>query len=326
MRVAAARPATRPGAAARRAPGATSSPPRTGPPQRVRRRCPPGASVPRGACRGRGRSAAGTTVTRTRWRRRCSPATELGRPADRHGAPGRRSRGFDMGDLRLLETVGAELATALDRGRLLHRPRAVRDDRRADRPAQPHRDDAAARRPCSTSTGRSWSPPSPSTPFREVNDTLGREVGDELLREVARRLPLGLPRRPRRAASAARRFAVAVPARQVAGRRGALRSRPCGPESKGAPSSAPSARTSGCRSAWSTRPSTAATAATLLRRAETAMYSARHVGGGPVLWEPAYEVQGNRRLAVVMALREALAERRDRRRLPAEGRRATARV
>jgi len=36
------------------------------------------------------------------------------------------------------------------------------------------------------------------------------------------------------------------------------------------------------------------------------MYSARHVHGGPVLWEPAYEVQGQRRLAVVMALREAL--------------------
>jgi EAL domain-containing protein (putative c-di-GMP-specific phosphodiesterase class I) len=36
------------------------------------------------------------------------------------------------------------------------------------------------------------------------------------------------------------------------------------------------------------------------------MHSARHVGGGPVLWAPAYEVLGNRRLAVVLALREAL--------------------
>ena len=44
----------------------------------------------------------------------------------------------------------------------------------------------------------------------------------------------------------------------------------------------------------------------LLRRAETAMHSARDVGGGPVLWAPAYEVLGNRRLAVVLALREAL--------------------
>jgi EAL domain-containing protein (putative c-di-GMP-specific phosphodiesterase class I) len=48
-------------------------------------------------------------------------------------------------------------------------------------------------------------------------------------------------------------------------------------------------------------------AATLIRRAETAMYSARHAHGGPVLWEPAYEVEGQRRLAVVTALREALA-------------------
>ena len=48
-------------------------------------------------------------------------------------------------------------------------------------------------------------------------------------------------------------------------------------------------------------------AATLVRRAETAMYSARRVHGGPVLWEPAYELHGQRRLAVAMALREALA-------------------
>jgi EAL domain-containing protein (putative c-di-GMP-specific phosphodiesterase class I) len=48
-------------------------------------------------------------------------------------------------------------------------------------------------------------------------------------------------------------------------------------------------------------------AESLIRRAETAMYSARHAHGGPVLWEPAYEVSGQRRLAVVMALREALA-------------------
>jgi EAL domain-containing protein (putative c-di-GMP-specific phosphodiesterase class I) len=37
------------------------------------------------------------------------------------------------------------------------------------------------------------------------------------------------------------------------------------------------------------------------------MYSARNASGGPVVWEPAYEVEGQRRLAVVMALREALA-------------------
>jgi EAL domain-containing protein (putative c-di-GMP-specific phosphodiesterase class I) len=47
-------------------------------------------------------------------------------------------------------------------------------------------------------------------------------------------------------------------------------------------------------------------AATLLRRAETAMHGARDVHGGPVVWEPAYEVKGQRRLAVVGALREAL--------------------
>jgi EAL domain-containing protein (putative c-di-GMP-specific phosphodiesterase class I) len=48
-------------------------------------------------------------------------------------------------------------------------------------------------------------------------------------------------------------------------------------------------------------------APTLLRRAETAMNSATNAHGGPVLWQPAYEVHGQRRLAVVAALREALA-------------------
>jgi EAL domain-containing protein (putative c-di-GMP-specific phosphodiesterase class I) len=45
----------------------------------------------------------------------------------------------------------------------------------------------------------------------------------------------------------------------------------------------------------------------LLRRAGTALTSARRTGGGPVVWEPAYEVQGTRRLAVSVAMREALA-------------------
>jgi EAL domain-containing protein (putative c-di-GMP-specific phosphodiesterase class I) len=36
------------------------------------------------------------------------------------------------------------------------------------------------------------------------------------------------------------------------------------------------------------------------------MFGARTTGGGPVVWEPVYEVEGQRRLAVVMALREAV--------------------
>jgi EAL domain-containing protein (putative c-di-GMP-specific phosphodiesterase class I) len=48
-------------------------------------------------------------------------------------------------------------------------------------------------------------------------------------------------------------------------------------------------------------------AATLLRRAEVAVEGARRSRGGPVLWAPAYEVEGQRRLALVSALRAALA-------------------
>ncbi len=50
-----------------------------------------------------------------------TPLLGAGRAArhpHRHASGSGAARGFDMGDLRLLETVGAELSTALERGRL----------------------------------------------------------------------------------------------------------------------------------------------------------------------------------------------------------------
>ena len=213
------------------------------------------------------------------------------------------ARGFDMGDLRLLETVGAELATALDRGRLLtDLERSATTDpltglsnsaetcRRLDRLIAERRQVVVAAVVVES--------------FREVNDTLGREVGDDLLREVARRLPLAYPQGVVGRTGGAR-FVLAVPADTVGGEPEhfglALRSRIEGPAQLGAIGT--HVRLSvGIVAA----PEHGVVGATLLRRAETAMYSARQVGGGPVMWEPAYEVLGNRRLAVVMALREAL--------------------
>ena len=213
-------------------------------------------------------------------------------------------RGFDMGDLRLLETIGAELGTALDRGRLLS------DLERAATT------DPLTNLPNLSETTRQLSVLLDTTPdgvvlaavavdsFREVNDSLGHQVGDELLVEVASRLERTLP-----SALVGRigggRFAVAVPG-AIAGEPEmfglGLRSRVEGSAQLGVIGTHVKLSL-GCVLA----PEHGTDAATLIRRAETAMYSARHDNGGPVLWEPAYEVKGQRKLAVVMALREALA-------------------
>ena len=212
-------------------------------------------------------------------------------------------RGFDMKDLRLLETVAAEFAAALDRGRLLSDlGLAARQDPLTGLPnlrqTAVELDELLLHDSVLVAAVAVDS-------FREVNDTLGHLVGDELLREVAARLQMARPE-----ALIGRigggRFAVAVRASDAGGDASlfglGLRSDVEGGVQLGAIST--HVRLSvGCVRG----PEHGADAATLLRRAETAMYSARHVHGGPVIWEPAYEVQGQRRLAVVMALREALA-------------------
>ena len=213
------------------------------------------------------------------------------------------ARSFDIGDLRLLETAGAELASALERGRLLTDlersattdgltgcPNLAETLSRLDALLGEH--DSVVLAAVTVDS------------FREVNDTLGHEVGDELLVEVADRL--------RSACDGAlvgrtggARFLVAVPVADPAAEADlfglGLRSHVEGTVQVGALGT--HVRLS---VGLASSPRHGPDAGTLLRRAETAMYSARHAGGGPVLWEPAYEVQGTRRLAVVMALREAL--------------------
>ncbi len=213
-------------------------------------------------------------------------------------------RPFDMGDLRLLETVAAELATALERGRLLaDLARAATTDsltalpnlaevtRRIDGQIAEHGEVLLAAVAVDS--------------FREVNDTLGHQVGDELLIETTRRLRLVSG-----GAVVGRigggRFVVAVPA-IAAGRDAAMFGLGLRAQVEGTAQVGPVGTHIRLSVGVVSAPEHGSDAATLLRRAETAMYGARHVNGGPVLWEPAYEVKGQRRLAVVMALREALA-------------------
>ena len=221
--------------------------------------------------------------------------TALGRVGD--------NRDFDMADLRLMETIGAELATALERGRLLADlgtaattdaltglPNLIETSRLIDLQL--------------AATGGVLVAAVAVDSFREVNDTLGHQVGDELLLEVTRRLRAAVPDAVIGRIGGGR-FAVALPTASFSGDAELLglqlRSQVEGGAQLG-PVGTHVRLSVGCAQG----PEHGTDAENLIRRAETAMYSARHAQGGPVLWEPAYEVQGQRRLAVVMALREAL--------------------
>jgi diguanylate cyclase (GGDEF)-like protein len=262
---------------------------------------PPGASVPRAALRGPalGSHLGGDEDTMV------TPLLAGAELAGVLTATGRlgATRRFDMGDLRLLETVGAELATALDRGRLLtNLERSATTDALTDLPNLP---ETTRRLEALLDEHRRVVLAAVAVlSFKEVNETLGRELGDELLLEIARRLRLTYPDAVVGRVGGAR-FAVAVPASAVGTDPEhfglTLRSQIEGTAQLGAVGT--HVRLSvGLTQA----PEHGGHAARLLQRAETAMHSARHVGGGPVLWAPAYEVLGNRRLAVVLALREAL--------------------
>jgi diguanylate cyclase (GGDEF)-like protein len=213
-------------------------------------------------------------------------------------------RAFDLGDVRLLETVATELTTALERGRLLlDLGRAATTDPLTN---LPNLSEISRQVDEYLLTGQSAIIAAVAVDsFREVNDTLGHQVGDDLLLEVTRRLLL-----TNAGAIIGRigggRFAVCVPANDYLGDAAmfglGLRAQVEGSAQLG-PIGTHVRLSVGCVLA----PEHGDDAATLIRRAETAMYSARHAQGGPVTWEPVYEVQGTRRLAVVMALREALA-------------------
>ena len=211
---------------------------------------------------------------------------------------------FDLRALRLLESVAADLAKALERGEL---------QRELARAATT---DTLTRLPNLNETSRLIDEllEQSSTPlviaaiavdsFREVNDTLGHEVGDELLLEVTRRLRVAYA-----GALIGRigggRFAVVLPADSV-GSDASMFGLGVRAQVEGGAQLGPVGTHIRLSVGCVTTPEHGTDAATLIRRGETAMYAARHVHGGPVVWEPVYEVEGQRRLAVVMALREAL--------------------
>ncbi len=213
-------------------------------------------------------------------------------------------RDFDRGDVRLLETIATELADALERGSLmadLHASATV--DPLTGVPNLNQTTILLNQLLSHEPAGVLLAALSVES-FREVNDTLGHQVGDDLLLEVVRRLHRSHPR-----AIIGRigggRFAVAAPASTVEGD-AALFGLGLRAQVEGGTLVGPVGTHIRLSVGVVKGPEHGREASTLLRRAETAMYGARNSHGGPVLWEPVYEVEGQRRLALVTALREAL--------------------
>ena len=211
-------------------------------------------------------------------------------------------RRFDMGDARLLETVAAELTTSFERGKLLRDlERSATEDPLT---GLPNLSEATRLINAALETGELLVAAVAVESFREVNDTLGHEVGDYLLLDVTERLKRAVPHAVIGRIGGGR-FAVAVPAASAGHDPSmfglGIRAQVEGTTHLGGVGTHIRLSVGVVRA-----PEHGDEAATLLRRAETAMHSARNAHGGPVVWEPAYEVKGQRRLAVVSALREAL--------------------
>jgi len=215
------------------------------------------------------------------------------------------TRPFGLRDLRLLETLATELAAAVERGRLQRQLALAATTDALTRLPNLHETSIRLDDMLDTEPSGVLVAALAVDSFREVNDTLGHQVGDDLLREVTRRLQLSYP-----GALIGRigggRFAVAVPS-QALGDDPAMFGLGLRTHVEGGAQLGPVGTHIRLSVGCVRGPEHGGDAATLVRRAETAMYSARHANGGPVVWEPAYEVEGQRRLAVVMALREALA-------------------
>jgi diguanylate cyclase (GGDEF)-like protein len=211
---------------------------------------------------------------------------------------------FGMRDLRLLESVAADLAKALERGELQRElARAATTDALTHLPNLNETSRLIEEQLQQSSQPLILAAVAVDS-FREVNDTLGHEVGDELLLEVTRRLRVTYSE-----ALIGRigggRFAVVMPADRI-GNDASMFGLGIRAQVEGGAQLGPVGTHIRLSVGCVITPDHGTDAPTLVRRAETAMYAARDAHGGPVVWEPVYEVEGQRRLAVVMALREAL--------------------
>jgi diguanylate cyclase (GGDEF)-like protein len=140
--------------------------------------------------------------------------------------------------------------------------------------------------------------------FKEVNDTLGHHHGDQLLCDVAQRLTGAAAGQALVARLGGDEFAVLLAGLDVAGAArfcgGVLRSLAEPFELDG------TAIDVGASIGLALAPEHGTAAATLLRRADQAMYAAKQEGRDVVVYDPARDAPSPTRLALVAALRQAV--------------------
>jgi len=221
-------------------------------------------------------------------------------------------RQFDQEDLTLLETVATQLDTALEKGRLVENLRraATRDSLTglANLDAiRAHLTGLLAQRADTAQESGVVVVFVDLDRFQDVNDTLGHDAGDRLLVDVAQRLSAAAPYEAIAARVGADKFVLVLrgsASSEVARLAAiAIKSRLDGPV-RLADLSADVRVTVGIARA----PDHGTDASTLLRRAEMAMSAAKGSTTGIAEWEPTHERGGPRRLAMVTALRKALAD------------------
>jgi diguanylate cyclase (GGDEF)-like protein len=216
------------------------------------------------------------------------------------------TRPFERSDLRLLEAAADQIATALEKGRLIDSLRRAATLDALTGLANLESLRSFLDTSLQGSTGGVLVLLNLDR-FREVNDMLGHEAGDAVLAEVARRLQSATTQGALFARVGGDQFAIAIPgaagsevARLAAM---AVKSRVDG-SLRLADVSADIRVTIGIARA----PDHGNTAATLLRRAEMAMAVAKGSSSGIGEWEPDYERDGSRRLQLLTGLRTALSD------------------
>jgi diguanylate cyclase (GGDEF)-like protein len=213
---------------------------------------------------------------------------------------------FERSDLHLLEAAADQLATALEKGRLVEslRRAATRDTLTGLANLESLRSFLATM--LDTGTGGVLLLFDIDR-FHDVNDMLGHDAGDAVLVEVARRLESSPSHGALTARVGSDQFALAIPgaAGSEVARLAALavKSRVDG-SLRFAEVSADVRVTVGIARS----PDHGPDAPTLLRRAEMAMTVAKGTSAGIGEWEPSYERDGSRRLQLLAGLRAALAD------------------